>query len=275
MRLRKRAAGHVSHERWLVSYADFITLLFAFFVVMFSSARMDKQRTAQLAQAIQTAFQQMGVAPPAKLPPPLSAPGTPRKDNGPSSLARASTSQVAAMEINHKPEDFTAIQKELEKLLAPEILRREVALRAEPDGLIISLREIGFFDSGSAQVKPQALGAVGRVAEYLRSRNCGLRIEGHTDNVPIHTISFASNWELSTARATTLVKILIENHGFAPDRLSAAGYAEFHPVADNSSAAGQQLNRRVDIVVVPMQVPFSQLAMNGGPTASDHRTSMR
>jgi len=209
----------------------------------------------------------MGVTAAPKLP--AGGPHRPH-DQGPSSLARTSSSQAAVTETNHKPEDFAAIQKDLEKLLAPEILRREVALRLEPDGIIISLREIGFFDSGSAQVKPQALGALGRVAEYLRSRNCALRIEGHTDNVPIHTLLFASNWELSTARATTLVKILIENHGFAPDRLSAAGFAEFHPVADNSTPAGQQLNRRVDIVVVPMQIPLSQLAMNADSTASNH-----
>ncbi len=95
-----------------------------------------------------------------------------------------------------------AIEKELEKLLSPEIQRGEVAVRIEPDGLIISLREIGFFDSGSAQIKPQAIDTLHRIAGFLQGRACALRIEGHTDNVPIHTASFASNWELSTARAT-------------------------------------------------------------------------
>lgn len=256
--------GHSSHERWLVSYADFITLLFAFFVVMFSAARMDKERTAQLAEAIQTAFEQLGAVSPAH-----GAGGGQGGGGGsghaPSSLARTTAPELGRQEKNHMHEDFAQIQKELEKLLAPEIQRREVALRLEPDGLIVSLREIGFFDSGSAQIKPQALDAIKRISTYLRSRNCALRIEGHTDNVPIHNSLFASNWELSTARATAMVKVLIENNGFAPERLSAAGYSEFHPAADNGTTSGQQLNRRVDIVVVPLPVPTRQMASTGSP----------
>jgi chemotaxis protein MotB len=268
MSRRKRSAGHTSHERWLVSYADFITLLFAFFVVMFSSARIDKEKTVQLAQAIQTAFQQLGTGAAAG----GWASSAPHKGEEPTAklLGRAPAAQIGPRDTNRNLDDFAEIQKELEKLLAPEIKRREVALRTGPDGLIISLREIGFFNSGSAQIKPQAIAAVHRVADFLRSRDCALRIEGHTDNVPIHTSLFASNWELSTARATTLVKLLVESDGFAADRLSAAGYAEFHPVADNSTPAGQQLNRRVDIVVVPIEIPLTQMAMTGkAPPSSD------
>ncbi len=251
MNHNRRFNTRVSHERWLVSYADFITLMFAFFVVMFSSARIDKQRSTQLTEAIQSAFQELGATP--------ARPHSSSQSRA-DALARSAPTTTGLNDVNHKPEDFTAIQKELEKLLSPEIKRNEVALRIGPEGLIISLREIGFFDSGSAQIKPQAMDAVHRVAEFLKARNCSLRIEGHTDNVPIHTLSYASNWELSTARATVLVKLLIENEGFAPERLSAAGYGEFHPVADNSSPAGQQLNRRVDIVVVPQVIAASQLA---------------
>ena len=252
MNHQRRYNTRVSHERWLVSYADFITLMFAFFVVMFASARVDKAKMSQLTDAIQSGFQELGANAPARPQSPQS-----RADE----LARTPPPKSGLSNVNHKPEDFVALQKELEKLLSPEIKRNEVALRLEPDGLIISLREIGFFDSGSAQIKPQAMGAVHRVGEFLKARNCSLRIEGHTDNVPIHTASFASNWELSTARATGLVKLLIEDEGLAPDRLSAAGYGEFHPVADNASVAGQQLNRRLDIVIVPQVIPPSQVAM--------------
>jgi chemotaxis protein MotB len=267
MRRSKRSAGHTHHERWLISYADFITLLFAFFVVMFSSARMDKEKTAQLSEAIQSAFQELGTIAPARLLSSETAAAKSHKngERGAQAIARVSPPTPEKSEAATKPEDFVAIQKELEKLLAPEIKRSEVALRIEPDGLIISLREIGFFDSGSAQIKPQAIATIAHIATFLRGRQCALRIEGHTDDVPIHTVSFASNWELSTARATALVKLLIENDGFAADRLSAAGYAEFHPVADNSTPAGQQLNRRVDIVVVPAHVPLVDLAKLQGP----------
>jgi chemotaxis protein MotB len=257
----RRYNSRVSHERWLVSYADFITLMFAFFVVMFSSARIDKQKMSQLTEAIESGFQQLGAGAPAKAHPGSDA--TLGQQAHADALGRTPQSRLS--DANHKPEDFAAIQKELEKLLSPEIKRREVALRMEPDGLIISLREIGFFDSGSAQIKPQGIDAVHRVAGFLQGRNCSLRIEGHTDNVPIHTAAFASNWELSTARATNLVKLLIEGEGFAPERLSAAGYGEFHPVADNSSVAGQQSNRRVDIVIVPEVMQPSQVAMRSVP----------
>jgi chemotaxis protein MotB len=253
---RRQYHNRVSHERWLVSYADFITLMFAFFVVMFASARVDKEKVMQLEQSIQSAFQQMSVSP---SKPHAAAPAQAGERKQSDALARTPPQPLGVTDVNHKPEEFAAIQRELEKLLAPEIKRNEVALRLEPDGLIISLREIGFFNSGSAQIKPQAIDAVARVAGFLRDRNCALRIEGHTDNVPIHTLLFASNWELSTARATTLVKFLIETQAFAPERLSAAGYGEFHPVADNSAPAGQQLNRRVDIVVVAEAMSPAQL----------------
>jgi len=257
MSKRRLYHNRVSHERWLVSYADFITLMFAFFVVMFSSAHIDRQRSVQLTAAIQTAFQDLSVASTVK---PYAGGAAKGQSSDLDALARTPLLQAGPSEVNRKPEDFAALRRELEKILYPEIKRHEVALRMDADGLIISLREIGFFDSGSAQIKPQGLATVDRFARFLEGRNCWLRIEGHTDNVPIHTASFASNWELSTARATVLVKLLIEHEGFAPERLSAAGYGEFHPVADNSFPSGQQMNRRVDIVVVPQTVLASQVA---------------
>src|SRR5208283_1305153 len=152
-------------------------------------------------------------------------------------------------------QDLTAIRGELESALAGEIKRNEVALHLEPDGLVISLREAGFFDSGSAAMKAQAEEAFRRVAKILQEHPYGVRIEGHTDTVPIHTSQFASNWELSTARATELVKVLIEQNGISAERLSAAGYAEFHPVASNSTGRGRQLNRRVDVVILTVPLP--------------------
>ncbi len=268
MNNQRRYSTRVSHERWLVSYADFITLMFAFFVVMFSAARIDKEKTAQLTEAIQSAFQELGANAPSKTHSGTGAAAS-RQSAHAEALARTPPPPAGLAEVNHKPEDFAAIQRELEKLLSPEIKRREVALRMEPDGLVISLREIGFFDSGSAQIKPQAIDAIRRIAGFLQSRNCWLRIEGHTDNIPIHTALFASNWELSTARATALVKLLIEDQGFAPERLSAAGYGEFHPVADNSSVTGQQSNRRVDVVIVPQVIPPAQIATGAAPAHSD------
>jgi len=126
-----------------------------------------------------------------------------------------------------------------------------VALRLGRDGLVISLREAGFYDSGSATPHPQSRATLDQIAATLAVMPYDLRIEGHTDNVPIHTAQFASNWELSTARATELAKFLIVDRGFAPGRLSAAGFAEYHPVASNATAEGRGENRRVDIIVLP------------------------
>jgi chemotaxis protein MotB len=123
-----------------------------------------------------------------------------------------------------------------------------------PDGLVISLREVGFFDSGSATLQARAKGAFSRIAELLLRHPHRVRIEGHTDNVPIHNSQFGSNWQLSTARATELVQLLINNYEFPPQRLSASGYAQYHPVASNDSADGRAQNRRVDVLVLGNQV---------------------
>jgi chemotaxis protein MotB len=112
------------------------------------------------------------------------------------------------------------------------------------------LREIGFFESGSAKIRATSLGTFSRIAWLLAERNYRVRIEGHTDNKPIHNTQFADNWELSTARATELVRLLITKFGFAPERLSAAGYAEYHPVTSNDTNESRAQNRRVDLVIV-------------------------
>ena len=199
---------HVSHERWLVSYADFVTLLFAFFVVLYASAQIDKQRAARLSDAIDSAFQQLGIFErdphkPGEVDPKISLPSA---VNGGQDLSRWAPSGQEKLGAGQKQDNFNALRSELENALAAEIARNEVALHMEADGLVVSLREAGFFDSGSATIKPGAQAAFARVANILREHSCAVRIEGHTDNVPIHTAQFASNWELSTARATSLVK---------------------------------------------------------------------
>ena len=147
--------------------------------------------------------------------------------------------------------DLGTMQKQLSHALAREIQRHEVTLNAQREGLVISLREIGFFDSGSAHLRPDSEAAVRRIAQVLWAQQNNMRIEGHTDNVPIHNSTFASNWELSTARATEIIRLFIASYDFPPTRLSAAGYAEFHPAASNDTAEGRAQNRRVDIVVLP------------------------
>jgi len=259
---RKRARAHANHERWLVSYADFITLLFAFFVVLYASAQVDERKVGKLALAIQVAFQELGVFPASTTQIPLDT-GEPMPfstvqaiENAKRSteLGRISPSPNGRPDAAAEEAALSTLQSELQQALQHELALHEVALHRETDGLVISLREFGFFDSGSATLKASAMPALDRIASILSVRICRLRIEGHTDNVPIRTTQMASNWELSTARSTELVRLLIQRYGFAPERLSAAGYAEFHPIASNDTPQGRAQNRRVDLVILSEHV---------------------
>ncbi len=242
-RRRKRRSG-MNHDRWLVSYADFITLLFAFFVVMYATAQVDKKKAGQLAAAIATAFQQMGALPSASGQSPL------EDQEVIKAIEPAVIPPAVSESTGQEDPDMATLRKEMEHALAPEIARGEVALREGSDGLVISLREVGFFDSGSAGVKAGSRQAFSRMAALLGQHKYNIRIEGYTDNVPIHNSQFNSNWELSTARATDMIQLLITKYGIPPERLSAAGYGEYHPIASNNTTNGRVLNRRVDLVIL-------------------------
>jgi chemotaxis protein MotB len=148
-------------------------------------------------------------------------------------------------------EDLDHIRRELEQTLSNQVASHTVSIKMGRDGLVISLREAGFFASGSATPRPETLPTLRQIAASLGRTPYDLRIEGHTDNVPIHTPEFDSNWELSSARATRIARIFLDLKAMPPDRISAAGYAEFHPVASNETADGRAENRRVDLVVLP------------------------
>ncbi|HUB20535.1 MAG TPA: flagellar motor protein MotB [Acidobacteriaceae bacterium] len=242
----RRTTDHVHHDRWLVSYADFITLLFAFFVVLYAGSRADQRKQAQISHSIQSAFEALGLFPSA-----------PQADSHPLADPQAAVPPVNLVlgdDLSASPQvqqDLHRLQAQLSSDLSAEVARHSVALRLGRDGLVISLRESGFYDSGSALPHPQAKPTLDRVAALIGATPYDIRIEGHTDNVPIHTTQFASNWELSTARATELARIFILHYRFAPGRLSAAGFAEYHPVASNDTGEGRSQNRRVDIIILP------------------------
>ncbi len=255
---KKRAPVHVNHDRWLVSYADFITLLFAFFVVLYASSQVDKRKAGHLAEAIKVAFQELGA---------FNASNAKTSGQGgratPISDAQDMENDKLAAELGNiidpgknkltglsETQSLKDAQEEIQKALNPEIERHEVSMSMRPDGLAISLKEIGFFDSGTATIRPDALDAISRLAAVLKLRPENLRIEGHTDNVPIHNSRFASNWELSASRATEMIRMLITQYELDPGRLSASGYAEFHPIAANNTVLGRAQNRRVDIVIL-------------------------
>jgi chemotaxis protein MotB len=248
--------SRVTHDRWLVSYADFITLLFAFFVVLFASAKADQKKQMEVAQAIDAAFKSLGIFP--------DATRKPAKN-----LSVSSGAEPAAIPMNivmgedvlspaKVKDDLETLRRDLEQRLSNQVAQHTVSIQMGRDGLVISLREAGFFDSGSAAPRTETLATLRQIAASLCRTPYDLRVEGHTDNIPIHTASFDSNWELSSARATRIARLFLDLHTIAPDRLSAAGYAEFHPVASNSTADGRATNRRVDLVVLPRtKVNFS------------------
>jgi chemotaxis protein MotB len=258
MSRRRKNRAHANHERWLVSYADFITLLFAFFVVLYASSQVDQRKVGKLSLAIQVAFQDLGVFTASTTqipidnsePMPFSTVQAIQNAARSAELGRIAPATEGPLAGAADQADLSALQDELQQALHKEISLHSIAMHRESEGLVISLREFGFFASGSAAIKPESLAALNRIASILAVRTYKLRIEGHTDNVPIHTAEMPSNWELSTARATELVRLLIIDHRFEPERLSAAGYAEYHPIASNLTAQGRAQNRRVDIVVL-------------------------
>lgn len=256
MSRRKKAHAHANHERWLVSYADFITLLFAFFVVLYASAQVDNKKIAQVSAAIQGGFQELGAFSGAggTLVLPSDKPYSPPSPSNVVDLAHSSGT------AGGDSPDVNLLKRQLEEALGDEIRKHEIEMRVTPEGLVVSLREVGFFNSGDATLLVDGQNTLTRIATILNEKGFHIRVEGHTDNVPIHTARFRSNWELSTARATEVVSILIEKHGFDPSQVSAAGYSEYRPIASNDTEEGRKSNRRVDIVVVARTTPSPAVA---------------
>ena len=223
----------------------------------YSSSQVDRRKVGKLAVAIQVAFQELGVFPAssttisvdAKEPIPFNTVQAIENAERTAALGGIVPSPKGTLGASENG-DLSSLRQELEDALAPEIKRNEIAVSVGPDGLVVSLREMGFFDSGSAKIRATSLDTFSRIAWLLAERKYRLRIEGHTDNKPIHNTQFSDNWELSTARATELVRLLITKYGFNPDRLSAAGYDEYHPVANNDSNESRAKNRRVDLVIL-------------------------
>ena len=253
MRRRKRSEEGVHHERWLVSYADFMTLLFALFVVLFASSHHDKMTIRKVSSAVKSGFLELGAF----------SGSNSTGDVLPFDLSKAGSALSSTETGGAKPSsaggnagiDILELQRKLNKALGKEIERQEVALRMTPEGFVISLHELGFFDSGEARLLPGAEEKIKRIAGVLMQYGLDMRVEGHSDNVPIHNAQFRSNWDLSTARAMAVAMMLLNDSGFDPKRMSIAGYAEYHPAASNDTPEGRRANRRVDLVVVSMVSP--------------------
>jgi chemotaxis protein MotB len=224
-----------NRDRWLVSYADFITLLFAFFTTMYAISTVDQGKLAGVAEGLHDALNRhdsggnSSVAPGGRVLP----------DAGRSVVNSGTGRSAEALDVRRTVLD--ALRGDLDA--------GRLEVRDDPRGLVLSIPEASAFATGSADVSPAAESVIARLAGALKRVPTPARIEGHTDDVPIHTARFASNWELSTARATCVVQRLIAQ-GIEPERLSAAGYSEFHPRVANDSPESRARNRRVDVVIL-------------------------
>jgi len=251
MKKPRHAHESVSHDRWLVSYSDFVTLLFAFFVVLFASAYRDKHSVIRVANAIHDGFQTMGVLPggPNKDAIAWGGPETPNPINPPQDASKQGLPPGPSVA------EVLELKRQLQAAMGDELKNHEVVLSVTPEGFVISLKELGFFDSGHAELLPGAAAKIKKIAGVLMQHHLELRVEGHTDNQPIHNDQFRSNWELSTARAMSVLLILVDGSGFDPKMVSVAGCGEFRPTADDSTPEGRRMNRRVDLVVLGTAPP--------------------
>jgi len=267
---KHKAPQHENHERWLVSYADFITLLFAFFVVMFATAQKDKTKQKMVAEAVREALEhgQLTAAitgmlnhshvPPAGSgdsrldPPPPDVPGTP----GP---ALPKLNQKEPPKIPATKADLIRSLEALQKGLEAELKSGKITVSVDKRGLVISLREAAFFASGDDAIASAGYPIIEKIAREVSKLPNPLRLEGHTDSVPIHNARFKSNWELSVARGIAMIELLRERYQFPSEHMSVAGFADNAPVDTNETELGRSHNRRVDVVVLSAE------AMSGEP----------
>jgi chemotaxis protein MotB len=247
---RPKHPEHENHERWLVSYADFITLLFAFFVVMFASSQTDKSKAKQVSEAVEKALKEGHSV---SIPPAVAKVlgGTvDDKGQGNAQMHGPGGAQKAAKEEQADVMELSMSLKTLSGELAEEIKAGKVEVSMTPRGIVVSLKQAAFFPSGTDAVEMDTMPTLAKVAGALKAVSNPVRIEGHTDAVPIHTARFRSNWELSAARSISIMEVLSNRFEISSQRLAIAGYADTVPVAENDTPEGRARNRRVDLVIL-------------------------
>ncbi len=251
MARKKKPEEHVNHERWLVSYADFITLLFAFFVVMYSISSVNEGKYRVLSDSISSAFNPSAAGLPIKLNNPLKPPIVSR--SAIPSLESGNTQNLSVYGgVEASREDKINLRKiasRISKDLSPLIDNKMVKVKKNDLWIEIEIKSSILFSSGSAVLQAKARPVLRDIAKVLSDFSNSIQVEGFTDNVPINTEYFKSNWELSASRAANVVH-LFSRSGVKPSRLSAVGYGEFKPVANNLTVKGRQANRRVKIIVL-------------------------
>ena len=224
----------------MVSYADFITLLFAFFVVMYSLSSLNEGKYRVMSDSVVQAFRSIGAHDTAQqIVPMVPAP----------SIRPLPTASAEAEELRRaKAERVRNMAEEIRRVLAPLVADGQVRVTEGAFGITVEINASVLFAPGEAQLGPDAVRALKAVAQVVADAEFPVTVEGHTDVTPIASAIFPSNWELSAVRASSVVRLFVEN-GVRPSRLTAAGYGDQRPVADNATAEGRARNRRVAILV--------------------------
>ena len=273
MARKKAHAEHENHERWLVSYADFITLLFAFFVVMFASSQTDKAKAKQVSDSVKEAIEEGGIKATVKevLGGTVDEVGKGnaqmRGPGGAKKITKTDKVQSPPREEADSPTtivDLIPSKQYLEKELADAIKAGKIDIHLEARGLVISLRQAAFFPSGEDTIAPETYPTIQKIAETVGKLPNPVRLEGHTDALPIHTARFPSNWDLSAARAIAMMNLMTGRFGVSMEKCAIAGYADTVPVDTNDTPEGRAHNRRVDVVILNQQ---AMLAEPGHSTA--------
>jgi chemotaxis protein MotB len=255
---KKKHPEHVNHERWLISYADFVTLLFAFFTSMYAISTVDAKKAGQMVFSTRAAFN-MEFFPTNN----ATLGGT---DRAPDPLDPRNIKIVQQDKVNeananprsNRMRDLDGVARQIEVALSASQLKASVKVRRVGGNLIISLGDAAFFESGRATIRPASLGAFHKIAATLVGLKQSLRIEGHTDDQPVGRGPYRSNMELSAARAATVFTYLSQEFTYPPELMSIAGFAGNKPAATNETAEGRAMNRRVDIVVTsPEEAPLA------------------
>ena len=246
MSKRQRHEEHEEHidESWLIPYADLLTLLLALFIVLFASSKIDVDKFQAMSQAFQGIFS--------------GGQGIMEGEGGHLNLEPGITGNEAeplptpteSLFNENDYQNLEELQSELETYFQENGLDASAYTHIDERGLVISFDNSILFDSGSVEIKMENIETLTNVAKTINNMDNYIRVEGHTDNIPIHNALYASNWELSALRATNVVRLFVQVAGIYPEKLVAVGYGEFRPIADNATPQGRSQNRRVDIIIL-------------------------
>jgi chemotaxis protein MotB len=227
-RLRNSREGENHHlDRWLLTYADLITLLLGLFVILYTMSKVDNTKYSRVVQALGGAF-------------------------GKTAVLSGSTSPMLADQLLGQRQ---SIESKLNGALFEDMRANLVTVTQDERGVTVHLAEELLFSSGDATLKNTSLGSLDLLASVLKGLPNEIRVEGHTDNLPISTPAYPSNWHLSVARAMNTGNYLLSRHGLKPEKVTIVGYSQYRPLAPNISDSDRAKNRRVDIVIVAAQVP--------------------